>query len=282
MNRLPNDGKLETFNDFCSVSTRSTHTVFRLVHRNGFDGLQALTESILEPGRHELLIKVRTVAFNYRGAAIARSQYPFSVKDNVTTCSDAMGEVVEVGSSVPGFDKGDRVAVAFDPTALSGTIDNLNNGLGGQVDGALSHYKCIPHQGVVKLPTESVIKDEQWAAVARSGVTPLGVLYGNIPLRLGQTVLFQGIRGMSVTGLALAKAAGARTIITSSSDEDLDYVQSRFGADQIINYKKTLDWATVATMMWESISSLKPAHLGPSSSPLRPSSTALASLQLAS
>lgn len=48
---------------------------------------------------------------------------------------------------------------------------------------------------------------------------------------------------MSVTGLALAKAAGATTIITSSSDSKLKYVQDTYGADHIINYKTTPDWS---------------------------------------
>lgn len=51
---------------------------------------------------------------------------------------------------------------------------------------------------------------------------------------------------MSVTGLALAKAAGATTIITSSSDEKLDHVRKTFGADYTINYKTTPDWAAEA------------------------------------
>lgn len=129
-----------------------------------------------------------------------------------------MGEVVEVGSSVPRFEKGDHVVVAFDPTALYGTIDNWNIGLGGPVDGVLGQYISVPHQGVVKLPKGSTLEDEQWAALVCTGVTAWNALYSNIPLRPGQTVLFQGTGSMSVTGLALAKAAGAKTIITSSSD----------------------------------------------------------------
>lgn len=41
----------------------------------------------------------------------------------------------------------------------------------------------------------------------------------------------------------LAKAAGARTIITSSSDDKLEFVQKKYGVDHIINYKSTPDWA---------------------------------------
>lgn len=51
-----------------------------------------------------------------------------------------------------------------------------------------------------------------------------------------------GTGGISITALILAKAAGATTIVTSSSDEKLDFVQTRLGADYSINYKTTPDW----------------------------------------
>jgi NADPH:quinone reductase and related Zn-dependent oxidoreductases len=51
---------------------------------------------------------------------------------------------------------------------------------------------------------------------------------------------------VSITGLILAKAAGATTIITSSSDEKLEYVKSKFQPDYCINYKKHPDWASKA------------------------------------
>lgn len=55
-----------------------------------------------------------------------------------------------------------------------------------------------------------------------------------------------GTGGVSITGLQLAKAAGAVTIITSSSDEKLKFVQERFGADHVINYRTTPNWAAEA------------------------------------
>lgn len=44
----------------------------------------------------------------------------------------------------------------------------------------------------------------------------------------------------------MAKAAGASTIITSSSDDKLKYVKDNFGADYTINYKSTPNWAEAA------------------------------------
>jgi NADPH:quinone reductase-like Zn-dependent oxidoreductase len=109
---------------------------------------------------HELLIKVRSVSLNFRDIAIATSQYPFPVKDEVVPCSDMMGEVTQVGESARGFQVGDKVVVAFDPTALYGTSENWNNGLGGPRDSVLAEHIRISYQAAVKVP-ESSLSDAQ-------------------------------------------------------------------------------------------------------------------------
>lgn len=48
---------------------------------------------------------------------------------------------------------------------------------------------------------------------------------------------------MSIIGLILAKAAGTTTIITSSSDEKLEFVKAKFGADYCVNYKTHPEWS---------------------------------------
>ncbi|GAB1194246.1 hypothetical protein APSETT444_003490 [Aspergillus pseudonomiae] len=55
-----------------------------------------------------------------------------------------------------------------------------------------------------------------------------------------------GTGGVSITGLILAKAAGATTIITSSSDEKLAFVKEKYGVDYTINYKKHPEWSKEA------------------------------------
>ena len=67
-------------------------------------------------------------------------------------------------------------------------------------------------------------------------------MYGNNPLKPGQTVLFLGTGGVSMTGLMLAKAAGANTVITSSSDKKLKMAKDKYGADHLINYESTPKW----------------------------------------
>lgn len=52
-----------------------------------------------------------------------------------------------------------------------------------------------------------------------------------------------GTGGVSITGLIFAKAAGAVTIVTSSSDAKLEYVKKEFGADYTVNYKTHPEWS---------------------------------------
>ena len=52
-----------------------------------------------------------------------------------------------------------------------------------------------------------------------------------------------------MTALVLAKAAGATTIVTSSSDEKLKTVKELFNPDHCINYTKTPDWASEAVRL---------------------------------
>ena len=60
-------------------------------------------------------------------------------------------------------------------------------------------------------------------------------------LRADQTVLIQGTGGVCLFGLQIASAIGARTIVTSSSDDKLD--RAKFlGAEYGINYARTPDW----------------------------------------
>ncbi|KAL4801064.1 NAD(P)-binding protein [Aspergillus venezuelensis] len=220
-----------------------SQTVIRLTERTSIKNLKLHTEEIPEPAKHEVLIKVHAVSLNYRDIAIATSQYPFPVKDNVIPCSDAAGIIVAVGEGVKGLAPGDKVIGTFDPTNLYGPQEDWLNGQGGPVDGVLREYITIPGVAAVKLPSDSPQTFSEWSTLVVTGVTAWNALYGNVPLRPGQVVLALGTGGVSITGLLLAKAAGAITIITSSSDTKLAAVQSKYGFDHTINYKTHPNWS---------------------------------------
>lgn len=169
-----------------------TQRVFRLHARTSFRDIQLHEEEIPTPDKHEVLVKVKSVSLNYRDVAISNGTYPFPVKDMVVPCSDACGEIVEVGSAVQSVSKGDLVVCNLDPTNMYGPQQDWDNGLGGPVDGVLREYLVVPAAAVLKVPVGSDISTASWASTVVTGVTAWNCLYGNIPLRPGQTVLLQG------------------------------------------------------------------------------------------
>ena len=200
-------------------------------------------EEIPTIDKHEVLIKVKSVSLNYRDIAISSNRYPFPVKDNIIPCSDCCGEIVDIADDDNNdLSKGDIVVGNFDLKNLYGPQKNWDHGLGGAVDGVLREYLVLPLSAVTKVPQKSSLTPAQWASVVCTGTTAWNALYGNIPLRPGQTVLFLGTGGVSMTGLLIAKAAGAVTIITSSSDEKLAYVKEKYGVDYGVNYTRG-DWS---------------------------------------
>jgi NADPH:quinone reductase-like Zn-dependent oxidoreductase len=75
-----------------------------------------------------------------------------------------------------------------------------------------------------------------------AGVTVWNAIFeSSNAIRPGGTVLLLGTGGVSVLGLQLARAAGLRTIITSSSDEKLQRARE-LGAHHTINYRTLPEW----------------------------------------
>ncbi|TGJ85342.1 hypothetical protein E0Z10_g3413 [Xylaria hypoxylon] len=216
-------------------------TVFRLTGQNGFEDLQPFREPVPKPSVGEVLVKVRSVSLNYRDIAIAKATYPLAIKDNVIPCCDMAGEVVAIGPTtelfrLPDLVVGDAVLAPISPSFLYGgdkRLDGLDFAWSsGKQDGVLREYIAIPAHSLIKLPPCKAPRDfVQWAATPCTVSTVWNAFYGNTPLKPGDTVL------------VLAKAAGATTIVTSSSDKKLDFVQAQLGADYRINYKSTPDWA---------------------------------------
>ncbi|RYN73581.1 hypothetical protein AA0117_g7525 [Alternaria alternata] len=221
----------------------TTQRVFRLPQRTSILDLQVNEEKVPEPASQEVLIRIKGIALNFRDFAVATGKYPFPVKDNVVPCSDLSGEVVRVGNQVDDFAAGDRVIASFDLKTLYGAMPDWHHSLGGCYDGVLREYIALPSSALVKVPSTSGLSFAQLSALVCTGTTAWNALYGNNPLKPGQTVLFLGTGGVSITGLILAKAAGAVTIITSSSDDKLAQVRKTYGADYTINYKSNANWS---------------------------------------
>ncbi|KAI0595152.1 putative zinc-containing alcohol dehydrogenase [Biscogniauxia sp. FL1348] len=210
-----------------------------------FDGLVYGEAPVPAPGENEVLVKLQGASLNYRDLIIPRGLYPFPMKLPVVGGSDGAGEVVEVGSKVTQWKKGDRVVTLFNQGHQFGPVDlaSARTGLGGVIDGTLRQYGVFNEAGLVRAPSH--LSPAEASTLTCAGLTSWNALYGLKPLKPGQTVLVEGTGGVSIFALQFAKAAGATVIATTSSQEKAETLK-KLGADHVINYKEDLEWGTTA------------------------------------
>ncbi|KAF5598139.1 hypothetical protein FPANT_3903 [Fusarium pseudoanthophilum] len=223
----------------------TTFKQYWLPEKKGFDSLQLRTvpKESLQLG--QILVRIKAVSLNWRDGIVAIGTYPFPGPDALVPGSDGAGIVEAVGDGVTEWKVGDRVVANFTQEHIAGRLTRevgLTQ-LGGEAQGLLGEYFIFPKTGVVKIP--DYLSFEEASCLPCAALTAWNALYGLTPLRPGQTVLLQGTGGVSTFALQIAHAAGARTIVTSSSDDKLAKAKD-LGATYGINYSKTPDWAAEA------------------------------------
>jgi NADPH:quinone reductase-like Zn-dependent oxidoreductase len=212
------------------------------IDRFSIDALHSVELSDPRPGANEVLVRWRAQSLNYRDLVIVQGTYIPNLPLPFTPLSDAAGEVVAVGSGVTAWKSGDRVIGQYIQSWIEGppTLENTRLSLGAPLPGLLSEYSVLPVDGLVPLP--DYLSFEEGATLPIAAVTAWNALFSHGTVAPGSTVLLEGTGGVSVFGLQLAKAAGLRTIITSSSDEKLSRARV-LGADETINYRDTPEWS---------------------------------------
>lgn len=216
--------------------------LYRFPRANGIDTLETAEAPKPVPGRGQILVRMRAASLNYRDLNVAAGRaMRGTLPDNLIPLSDGAGEVVETGPDVTRVKTGDRVAGLFMQTWLGGEIEpsHVDSSRGGSIDGVLAEYVLFDQDGVVPLPAH--LSFEEGATLPCAGVTAWNALYAGRPLKAGDSVLVLGTGGVSVFALQFARAAGARVIATSSSDEKLAKVRA-LGAHDGINYRTHPEW----------------------------------------
>ncbi|MGH9609101.1 MAG: zinc-dependent alcohol dehydrogenase family protein [Bryobacteraceae bacterium] len=218
----------------------------------GIDALAETEREIPKPGPGEVLVRLRAASLNYRDLSVVKGTYNPKLKRPMIPLSDGAGVVEETGPGVRRFRKGDRVAGCFMQTWMDGPPKHeyAASALGGAIDGVLRECAVFSESGLVAVP--EALSDEEAAALPCAGVTAWRALFEDVPAIPGQTVLLQGTGGVSIFALQFAKAAGLRTIITSSSDEKLARAK-QLGADCTVNYKTTPEWEQEARKLTDGL-----------------------------
>ncbi|WP_394827678.1 NAD(P)-dependent alcohol dehydrogenase [Pendulispora albinea] len=216
----------------------------------GFDALKIVERETPKPRRGEVLVRVRAASLNYRDLTFVEGNANPDHPLPLIPVADGAGEVAAVGEGVTRAKVGDRVTWTF-ASWLGGrpTTTNMFDATPGGLyvlglgrpptQGALAEYAVFDQERIVHIPEH--LSFEEASTLPIAGVTAWHALFGEHPVRSGDTVLVQGTGGVATFAIQLARAAGARVIVTSSSDEKLARARE-IGAHEGINYKKTPAW----------------------------------------
>lgn len=194
-----------------------------------------------QPGPGQIVVRVRATSLNYRDLITVKHGGLRGLTLPLVPLSDGAGEIVGVGDGVTRVGMGDRVAGIFFQNWLAGGPNAAHqaSALGGALDGMLAEQVVLSEDGVVRIPDYMSYEDA--ATLPCAAVTAWQSMVSLGKMKAGDTVLILGTGGVSIFALQFAVAAGARSIVTSSSDEKLERA-SALGATHVINYKTTPEW----------------------------------------
>jgi NADPH:quinone reductase-like Zn-dependent oxidoreductase len=171
-----------------------------------------------EPGPGEVLIRLRAASLNHLDLWI-RKGLPSVPKPRILG-ADGAGIREDTGERVvinPGLEHGERITV-----------------IGEHMDGTHAELIAVPESNVYPLSDD--ISFEEAAAFPLVFETAYRLLVTKAQLQEDEWVLLWGIgSGVASAGLVIAKALGARALVTSSSDEKLERAR-QLGAHATVNH----------------------------------------------
>jgi NADPH:quinone reductase-like Zn-dependent oxidoreductase len=207
------------------------------------ENIKFVEEDRPKPKPGELLVRIRACSLNFLDDLLVRGRKPCA--DGRIPLSDGAGEVIAVGDDVDEFKVGDSVVSTFYPYWLGGEMTRATRRdvPGESIDGYAREYVCMPAHAFTKAPAGYTPAEA--ATLTCAGVTAWRGLVVCGQVKPGDTVLILGTGGVSLFALQFAKAAGARVIATSSSEQKLEKLKG-LGADAVINYRAVRDWGQKA------------------------------------
>lgn len=216
--------------------------VLRLRDGGGLDNLRLeRMDDPGDPGPGEVRLRVEASSLNFHDLGVALGGR--GTPDGRIPLSDAAGRVEAVGEGVADLAPGDLAVSCFFP--------DWQEGAAGMVD----HFGRVPGDGIDGYAREAVVVPATWltraprgwsameaATITTAGLTAWRALVVDGALRPGEWVLALGTGGVSVYALQIAKAMGARVVVTSSSDGKLERARA-LGADHAVNHRRAGSWA---------------------------------------
>jgi zinc-binding alcohol dehydrogenase/oxidoreductase len=196
-----------------------------------------------EPQHGEVKIKLKASGLNHRDLFIPDRHDPEEA--DVVLGSDGAGVVIAVGEGVKEIQEGDEVIInpglGWERNAPIPPAGFQIVGFPGH--GTFAETIVVPAVNAVKKPENLTF--EEASVIGLAGLTAYRSLFTRGQLQSGQTVFIPGIGGGVATFLLkFAKAAGARVIVSSRSEEKRQLALS-LGADRAL--ADDADWEEETT-----------------------------------
>jgi NADPH:quinone reductase-like Zn-dependent oxidoreductase len=171
------------------------------------------------PGEGEVLIELRAASLNHLDVWI-RKGLPSVPKPRI------------LGADGAGVIAGTDERVVINPAIISNGTMHI---VGETADGTHAELIAVPRAFVHPIPGD--LSFEEAAAFPLVFLTAYRMLVPRARLQAGEWVLIWGIGGgVATAALAIASALGARTVVTSSSNEKLALARE-LGADATVNHE---------------------------------------------
>jgi zinc-binding alcohol dehydrogenase/oxidoreductase len=200
------------------------------IHEDG--GPEVLRyEDVPDPvaGPGEVLVQLRAASLNHLDLWV-RKGLPSVPKPRILG-ADGAGVVEALGDGVDSFAVGD--AVLINPGVSHGSRITV---LGEHTDGTHAELVAVPASNVYPVPDGMGF--EEAAAFPLVFMTAYRMLVTKAHVTEGEWVLVWGAGGgVGTAAFSVAKAFGARTIVTSSSDDKLERLRA-LGADVALNHRR--------------------------------------------
>ena len=207
--------------------------------------LKVINARIPQPAANEVLVHVRASGLCSTDTHLLTGRQPLGKLPRILGHEFA-GEIVERGSSVFGWQVGDRVTAAID--VVCGACQHCRTGqtqrctsmerIGFERDGGHCDYVTVPVRNLVRFSER--LSFEQAAILPDAVACTYHSLMGQGKLTLGQTVVILGVGGLGIHGVQIAVHAGARVIATSRRPDRLA-VAEKYGAIPVNPNQQSLE-----------------------------------------